>query len=129
MWFALCGHAVSLQEACLLPSTLMAVGSVVVDTRHLNYAYRDTFTTVPSAPRVELTLVLLSSCYLYYTPKYGDRKPILRTWLHLAEETTKKCMQPNPVDRWQTGLEDSPLSTRRTSKASGLQQFRRAKCH
>lgn len=27
----------------------------------------------------------------------------------------------NPVDRWQTGLEDSPLSTRGTSKASGLQ--------
>lgn len=94
VWFALCGDAVSLQEACLLPSTLMAVGSVVVDTRHLNYAYRDTFTTKPSAPWVELTLVLLSSCYLCYAPKDGDRKPILRSWLHLAEETTKKCMQP-----------------------------------
>lgn len=78
----------------MLPSALMAVGSVVVDTRHLNYACRDTFTTVALAPLVELTLVLLSSCYLPYTPKDGDRKPILRPWLYLAEETTKKCMQP-----------------------------------
>lgn len=78
VWFALCGsgwYAVSLQEACLLPSTLMAVGSMVVDTRHLNYACRDTFATVASAPRVELTQVLLSSCYLCSAPKDGDRKP------------------------------------------------------
>lgn len=45
----------------------------------------------------------------------------LRSWLHLAEETTKKTHAANPADRWQTGLEDSPLRTRRTSKASGLQ--------
>lgn len=50
-------------------------------------------------------------------PKDGDRKPILRSGLPVAEKTYPKMHLADPANRWHKGLESSPLSTRRTSKA------------